>query len=306
MSIQVNFNQFYVFYICVKLGSFTKAAQELNVTLPAISMQINKLEKNLEFQLFTKKSGKIELSKKGLEILPVVNEMYSNAERLNEKIQSLTRSVYSKIMLGMHLVPAQYFTPLIARYLESKSPSTKVDFIIDNHEEILEKLRKKEIDIALIAGDHQLDDIYQQDFVRSEIIYAVCPDNPLGKKEVMMLEELSKTPTILSGEGSGFSKHLAKFYKKYKLFFDNENTELGSTVAKSFLPKSQYGAFFTDFFIEKELREKSLIQINLEISPDPMPFYFACLESRKNNQSIKEFFEIFKSENEFIRFKNNC
>ncbi len=300
----LNFNQFYVFYLCVKHGSFKKAAQRLNVTLPAVSMQIRKLEEHLEFDLFIRKTNNLELTSKALELLPIVNAIYDNVNLLSEKIHDVSKKEKTKLVIGLHSLPAQYLVPFLIPYYTKFFPEKEIDFILGEHDEVLEKLKKQEIDIALLADKHQLEDVYQQAFIKSEVIYAVCPQHPLVQNQPVSLKKIEETPTIFPSKGASFRNYILNYYNEHKLSFDNVNLKLGTMVARKLLPKTDYASFFTDFFIANELKYKILIPLILENPIPPIPFYFACMENSLQVTSVQEFFQCFEDVQAFNTYKN--
>ncbi len=303
MAIQLNYNQLYVFYLCVKHASFKEAAKELNISVPAVSMQIKKLETLLEFELFIRENAQMLPTQKALEILPAINEMFSKSEIIIEQISALTNKENNKITIGLHLVPAQEFIPVLSRYIKKYLPEKEVEFLLGNHSELLNKMKKGDIDIALLAGEHELKNIHFQKFFEVEIVYAVCSTNNIIDEQPITLKQLEMLPTLLSPEGSGFSMHIAEFYKENNISLENTNDKLGVIIAKSMLPKTEYGAFITRFSIEKELKNKELVALDLEVSPRPYDFYFACTEKKFEFKKIKEVFTLFENVEKFKMFR---
>ncbi len=298
----LNYNQFYVFYLCAKHMSYKEASKILNISVPAISMQIKNLEENIGFNLFVRKGTHLSLSPKAIELLPLINETFQKAEQLADEVSLVSNSKKNKITMGLHPFLGQCFVPIFTRHVEKHFNGLTVEYIFGNPEENYEKLLAEEINIAIFPEKIQSNKVFQQAFFKSELVYAVSSSNPLAKKKTIDLKQLAKIPTIFPNEATIYEKQARNFYRENNISFENTNT-FGMLIAMNFLPESDYGAFFSDFMIEKQLERKELSLLKLEKKPESTKFHLCCLKKNLEKAHIKNFLEYFKSINTYSKFK---
>ncbi len=298
---QLNYNQFYVFYLTAKYNSHKEAAKILNISVPAVSMQIKNLENSLGFNLFVRKGTNLSLSKKGMEILPLINATYQKAELLSDKINKMIETQKNKIFLAIHPVPAQEFIPLLTKHMDRHFPNLEIEFFLSSHKENQEKLLNNEVNILISPFEISSKKIFHQKFIESQIVYAVCPKHPLASEKNLKLTQLGQTPTILPHEAGPYQTHILDFYADNNLSLENTK-KLGMVVAKRILPHSQFGAFFSDFSVLQAAERGEIKIITLEKQPKPVQFYMACLEKNLDYIFIKSFLEYFSEINTFSAF----
>jgi DNA-binding transcriptional LysR family regulator len=177
-------------------NSFTKAAELLSLTQPAVSQHIRQLERELGATLFLRGDGSLKLTEEGaiaVKYAKRIKSLYQNMEQaLSDESRHITR-----LSVGItHTAESNIMVEILARYSNSH-PGCRITIISDGINNLYHKLKTYEIDLAIIEGKI-VDDNYNSVMLDTDsLILAVSPDNPLSKKSIVTLDELKKEKLIL-------------------------------------------------------------------------------------------------------------
>ncbi len=290
MILQLNFNQLYVYYLCIKFGSYKHVSEKLNVSVPAVNMQIKKLEDFLGFELFLRKEGKLLPTQQTIEIYPKLESMFLEAEVLNSQLHTLSHKLKKKIIIGMHLVPAQSMIPKFKQCIEEHLPEVELDFVLGDYKNLIHKMYKHEVDIAFVAVNTKLENTYMQKFYSAEILSICASDNPILNNSPISLEDFPEINVFIGSKGTEFSDHIMNFFLKNNLLIKNINDKANLLIVKNIIPKTQDIAFFPDFMIKDEIINHDFVSVNLEKKPDPLVYYLVCPIKQYDNKTFKDIF----------------
>ena len=256
-----------VFQAVAKRLSFTKAAQELFITQPAVTKHIRELEEQYKAKLFERNGNKIALTRAGDILLKYSEQIFAIYRQAEFEINTISERNTGILRLGASTTISQYvISPLLASF-HQKFPEIRVNLINGNTEAIENALINKEIDLGLIEGHSKKTQISYSEFVKDEIVLVCSKEHPLAKSADLSLEELKNTPLILRERGSGTLEVIEHFLEPSKLKLTNFQIEmqLGSTEAiKSYLLHSNCMAFLSIHAILKELSSGELRIIDVK------------------------------------------
>lgn len=192
-------------------GSYSRAAEILSLTQPAVSQHIHHLEEELGIKLFRRGEGGMKLTTEGLIALKYARRictMYQNLlSTLEDQKNSLTR-----FSVGVtHTSESNLITEVLARYCNEKE-SMRLTLCTDTISNLYDKLRAYEIDLAIVEGKMS-DEAFSSILLDTDcLMLVVAPDSPLAKKSMVTLSELKKEKMILRLPNSGtrnlFVSHL--------------------------------------------------------------------------------------------------
>ncbi len=256
-----------VFYTVAEKLSFTKAANELFITQPAVTKHIHELEKQLGISLFKRKGNSIILSPHG-EILKIyagkILQMYNELEfELAEK----NDTVKGKLRLGASTTLAQYILPKILAHLKQKHPELEIDLVTNNTEEIEKLLVDEKIDFGIVEGTSNKFPIVYQPFIKDEIVLVTSSKSKLAFAKEIKNEKLKTIPMVIRETGSGTLDVIDSALKKIGVKRKDLNIQiqLGSTESiKQYLFNSDCAAFLSIHSISKELLQNEFTVIDVK------------------------------------------
>ncbi|MGB5988427.1 MAG: LysR substrate-binding domain-containing protein [Marinifilaceae bacterium] len=237
--------------------SFSKAAEQLFISQPAVSKQIKELEKTHDIALFLRKGNRISLTPAGSIVYIYAQKAYSLHSDLNCNLGALKNSHKGTLRIGASSSITQYLIPNILANFHTRYPNISLEILNGNSFEMEQMLSKGKIDIALVENQTSKSDFNYQNFIEDEIVAIVGTQTSFAKLKYLNISDLNTIPLVLREVGSGTLQVIEKHFTKENIEIDKLNIviHLGSTEAiKNFL--SQYDAIglVSIRSIEKELQ----------------------------------------------------
>ncbi len=187
------------FLTVVELGSFSKAAQRLFVTQPAISAQIKTLERLLGVKLIIRKHNSINLTEAG-------QKFYLYAQRMEKIYEELITDIghyqtnRKTIVIGSSLIPGKYWLPKIICAFSKENPEIKIRLEIKTNNEIIKQVLSGKLDLGIISVMPRNHKILYRQIACCELTLIAPPDYP---KEEVSLKDLTKEYFVMREEDSG-------------------------------------------------------------------------------------------------------
>ncbi|GLC28815.1 LysR family transcriptional regulator [Clostridium omnivorum] len=193
------------FITLVQLKSFTRTAEALNLTQPAVSQHIRFLEEYYEVKLIKKEGRMFSITKEGMLLMKYskeLEEIYSRME-LELKKESKTKKVHE---IGATLTIGGYILPNILGMHKNLNPTIDILLQVNNTEEIIHKLINKKIELALVEGPFDRKIFKHIKIKNDELVLAVSPKHEFALKEQIDIDEIINGKLILREKGSGTRK----------------------------------------------------------------------------------------------------
>ena len=183
-------------------GSSVKAAEQLNLTQPAVSQHIKSLEEELGVTIFDRGNGRLSLTKQGNEVIDCAKKLTGIYDQLKRDIRDGS-SLKSHLTVGVtHTAASNPVIEALAVY-GAKNPQVNIKIITDNIRNLYAALRRYEIDLAFVEGREKDPDIRYLLLDTDHLVLVVAPDHPLAKKAMVTLNDLKKERMILRLPNSG-------------------------------------------------------------------------------------------------------
>jgi len=258
--------------------SFSKAAQVLFVTQPAISKHIKALEDQYKVPLFERKGNTILLTEAGTRL----NEYLQQATEIERKIEydlsilSNMSQAAGHLRLGASTTIALYILPPILSGFQREYANVHVQLVNRNSEYILNALLNHEVDIGIIEVDNKLTTVSYKPFMSDAVIPVCSANSPLAGKS-LTLKQLLKTPIALRERGSGTLNALLKSLAEHHIKPADLNVKIrlgGTEALKNFLLADQCLGFMPRPSITRQLAEGDLVEVPVEGLKITRDFYF--------------------------------
>ncbi|MCC6288297.1 MAG: LysR family transcriptional regulator [Chitinophagaceae bacterium] len=283
-----------VFHTVARRLNFTKTAEELFITQPAVTKHIHEIENYFKVKLFERNGTKIKLTAAGEMLLQYTEQIFSIYQNLEFELNSITQKQSGKIRIGASTTVAQYVLPPVLAGFHKKFSDIKVTLTTGNTEQIEQDLQNKKIDLGIIEGKSKNNLFRYTTFVKDELVLVANIHHPIAKKGIVKPEELLKIPLLLREPGSGTLEVIAHALKPLGIKISQLKVEmqLGSTESiKRYLLNSDAMAFLSIHAISNELKNKICAVVavkNLHIERD---FYF--IQQHGQPESLADLFMKF-------------
>ena len=273
-----------VFYTVANRLSFTKAANELNISQPAVTKHIKEIENQLNTKLFDRKGTTIQLTESG-KILFVYAEKSRQLYRdLEFAISQLNKQEKGKLKIGASTTIAQYILPEILAKFNSYYKDINIELVTHNSEDIATLLKNGKIDLGIVEGEWKSSYFDYQKFKKDEIVLVCKTDHPLVNKN-FKIKDLYDIDLIVREQGSGTQEFIQNQLKKSKVDLQKLNIimQLGSSESiKNYLLHSEAMAFLSISTILPELKNNQLSVIDIKNFSIERDFNFITLKGEQS------------------------
>lgn len=265
----------HIFKTVAKHLSFTKAAELLHISQPAISKTIKNLEQEYETTFFVRKRNSIELTEEGKSFLIYVNKIVAIHSEIDEQFLHKNESFPEFIKFGVSTTLSNYIIPKVIAKFRMQFPPTKFDIISDNSENIENLILNEEIDFGITEGNSSNPKLNFEKFIKDEIVLVTNVNNPSFKKGSIDIETLQKIPIIEREKGSGTREIIDAFLVENGIDNLNGVVTLNSTEAiKNYLYNSTDYALLSINAINDDLIDNKLKIVDIKGLSIERWFYF--------------------------------
>lgn len=189
--------------------SFTKAAEVLYISQPALSQQIQRLEKNLNLLLINRENQKISLTKSGKIILDYSERILALSEECCRVLMDFQKEESSKLTIGSSFTLGHSFLPKIIELFRKNYPQIDLEIILDSTIAIFQGVKDQEIDLGFVRGDISKkfnNDFLTERFVEDEILLIGSNFYPFLRKPLLRKEDLYQLKFVSLNPDCTFQK----------------------------------------------------------------------------------------------------
>ena len=273
-----------VFDTVARRLSFTKAAEELCISQPAVTRHIKVLERQMNLRLFERRGNRVALSEGGRILLKHTEAICDIARQLEDELNMLYEVHRGSLSIGASTTIAQYVLPPLLAMFHRLYDQVRLSMLTANTEQIENALLQHKIMLGLIEGESKRRDIIYTPFARDEIVLVCNPFHPLARKEDIRLDELAAIPLLLREPGSGTLEVIANGLKQAGLRLSEMTVEMhldSSESIKSYLIHSpECMAFISKDAVNKELNEGLLKSLRVKKLSMHRQFSFITLHGQ--------------------------
>jgi len=208
------------FLTVAEIGSFTRAAEAINLTQPAVSQHIKFLEEYYGVNLFKKQGRDIALTEEG----KLLFKYSKDIERLHREVENKLKNsgtIIKSYKIGATMTIGAYVLPHILAQYKKEHKNIDIILQVNNTEEITEKLLNRKIDFALVEGPFSKEKFNYIKFKDDELVLATSPNHEFCQREEVNIEDIIEGQLILREKGSGTRK-----------IFETKLTDLGIDINK--------------------------------------------------------------------------
>lgn len=283
-----------VFQTVAQKLSYTKAANELFITQPAVTKHINELEQQLQSRLFNRNGSTISLTPSGQVLLRHVEQIFKIYVQLENELSQLKGVDSGTLHIGASTTLAQYVLPKILAMFKKTHPAIDLHLVQGNSGFVEQQIIAEKLDIALVEGISHHPQINYESFVKDEIVLVVRSNNKFLNKSEIKPEQLLQIPLVLREQGSGTLDVIYKTLSKVQIHAKDLKIDiaLDSTESiKQYLLYADCAAFLSVHSITKELQQNQLSIVDIRGVDIYRTFQFIQLHGQ--SQKLGELFKRF-------------
>lgn len=282
-----------VFYTVAKLLSFTKAAETLHMTQPAVTFQVRQLEEHFNTRLFDRTHNRISLTEAGKRVYEHAEKIFELYDRLENAVRELTGEVSGVLIIGASTTIAEYLLPALLGDFKNKYPDVNVRLKVANTEAIVSMVENNVIDLGVVEAPVANKNLAVELCKDDQLVAIVPHDHPLAQQSVVKPEDVLKYPFISREEGSGTREVIIEYLGEHGVNTAGLNIimELGSSEAIKGAVEAGIGiTILSRATMEKELKLGTLTAIPLDPQLD-RPFSFVHQKQKFRQRAMEELLE---------------
>ena len=262
--------------------SYSRAAEQMNVTQPAVSMQVQQLEAELGLQLLVKVGKKVTLSQAGEEMLRQSRLILNQVLIAEEAVAAFHMTDGSRGgLLHLGVVPtAHYFAPRLLMAFAQEWPGVKFKLTVDRRDAILGMLQEHQLDVAIAGYPPSEADVEAETFARHPHCIVAAADHPLAKKRRITWEALKDEPFIFREPNSATRQFFEHLVQAQSLQVKVSMELSGNETIKQAVMAGMGISFLSAHTFQIELEAGRLAVLHLEDMPKMLDW---CLLHRRHS-----------------------
>ena len=208
--------QLRVFEASARLGSFVRAAQELHLAQPTVSVQIKKLSETVGFPLFEQVGKHIYLTDAGQRVYAGCNDVFRAFSSLEEKLTEM-RGLDSGHLQFAVTSTAKYFAPRLLGAFTQRYPGVETSLQIHNRSTLIERLKNNEDDLYMFADPPDRQEVMVQAILSNPLVVFARGDHPMAGEKDIALARLANEPFLIREPGSGTRMVTLRLFEQHGL-----------------------------------------------------------------------------------------
>ncbi len=209
--------------------SFTRAAESLHLTQPAVSMQIRQLENNLELPLFEQLGRKIYLTEAGAELYRYSLGISRRLSELQEVLNAFKGVTRGRLRVSVATTANEFGARMIGEF-SRRQQGVAISLDVTNRQQLLRHLESNERDLVIMGQPPRGLDVVAEAFMINPLVVIASPDHPLSGQSNIEPALLQQEPFVVREQGSGTRDAMERFFESQQLTL-NARLELGGNEA---------------------------------------------------------------------------
>lgn len=192
-----------VFHAVARLLSFTKAAEVLHMTQPAVTFQIRQLEEQFDTRLFDRAHNRVSLTEAGHVAFEYAETIFEKYSEMENAIREITGNISGSLTLGASTTISEYMLPSLLGDFNQKNPEVLLKLRVSNTEGIVSMVENNVIDLGVVEGPVTNKNLLVEVCRKDDLVVVVPADHELANQESVSVKKILDYPFICREEGSG-------------------------------------------------------------------------------------------------------
>lgn len=275
--------------------SFTRAAEELYLTQPAVSMQIKQFEESIGLPLFERLGKKIYLTHAGDEFYRLSKTISRQLDEAEQLIEELKGTDGGKLTVSVASTVHYFAIRLLADFCRLY-PKVRVSFKVTNRKGLLQQLEDNEADIVLMGQPPQELDLAAEAFMDNPLVVIAHAGHPLaGRKSINPLQLKNET-FLMREQGSGTRNSVERFLSEQGLNLSGSMEMNTNSAIKQGVEVGLGLGIVSLHTVERELEDRRLVVLDVESFPIMRQWYIVYREGKRLSSVAKAFEEFVRAE----------
>jgi len=240
---EINLYQLKIFYSVARHLGYSKAAEELALSQPAVSRQVAALERSLGLELFVRRGRQVALTDAGRSLFDYADRIFDLAGRAGRAMSQFIDLERGQVLIGAGASIAGHVLPPLLRAFRERFPKIDISLRLGNSAAIERSVAERELDLGFVGGDVKNPALYVEPYFRDELVMIISPEHPLANEKGVPIKDLAGETLIWREKGSATRTLTEGFLSEHGVIFKN-NMEIGDIEAIKRLVAANMGMAF--------------------------------------------------------------
>ncbi len=250
-----------VFCAVAETRSFSEASRTLNLSQPAVSLQIQALEKSFETGLFDRSDKVLKLTPSGELLYSYAKRILALTAEMEEEMGALIGQIKEELSIGASSTVGNYLLPHVIVAFRKQHPKVRINLKVGNTKEVVKLLHTGDITLGFVEGDVSKENLVVEKLASDELVLIMPHDHPWSKRKSIPITELAHEPLIVREVGSGTRQIVEKRLHEHHISMHDLNVTmvLGDTEAiKTAVEQGMGVAIVSVWTVRKEVRHGTI------------------------------------------------
>ncbi|MCU7932234.1 MAG: LysR family transcriptional regulator [Candidatus Thiodiazotropha sp. (ex Codakia rugifera)] len=292
--------QMRVFTTVARHLNYTRAANELHLSQPAVSMQIKQLEESVGLPLFEHAGKKIQLTEAGKEMFQYVRTIFQTFEEMEEVLDAMKGLDTGHLNIAVAST-VNYFAPRLLAAFSRQYPGIDLSLDVTNRERLMGLLKNNEIDIVLMGLPPEDIELVYEPFMDNPLVVIAPPGHPLQGERRIPVQRLADEVFIMREAGSGTRLAMERYFAKQSIVISTGMQMTRNEAIKQAVRAGMGLGVVSSHTIELEVETGRLVILDIDDFPIQRHWYMVYRKNKRLSPAAKAFHDFVMSEAQRIK-----
>ncbi|NCA70092.1 MAG: LysR family transcriptional regulator [Sphingobacteriia bacterium] len=284
----ISLRQLKVFDAVARHLSYTRAAEELHLTQPAVSMQVRQLEEEVGLPLFERLGNRILLTGAGREVFDYGRGINDALRELQEVLESLKGVSRGRLHLAVAST-VNYFAPRLLASFQTHYPGIALQLDVTNRERLIRLLHDNAVDLVLMGIPPSGVEVESEPFMENPLVVIAPPEHPLASQRRIPATRLAEEVFVMREPGSGTRQTMERFFSERGLILRHGMQMTRNEAVKQAVRSGLGLSVVSLHTLELELETGRLVILDVEGFPDRRQWYLAYRQGKRLSPAANAF-----------------
>jgi len=291
----VSLRQLRVFEAVARHNSYTRAAEELHLSQPAVSMQVRQLEDEIGLSLFERLGKQVVLTEAGREVFHYSRAIGQSLREMEEVLESLKGVSRGSLRIAVAST-VNYFAPRLMAIFQQRHPGIGLRLDVTNRESLVQMLDSNSVDLVLMGVPPRNVEVEAEAFMDNPLVVIAPPDHLLAGERAIPLARLAEETFVMREEGSGTRQAMERFFSERGQTIRHGMQMTRNEAVKQAVRSGLGLSVVSLHTIELELETRRLVTLDVEGFPDRRQWYLVYRRGKRLSPAAGAFREFVLSE----------
>jgi len=288
----MNLNQLKLFYLAVKRKSLSSAARELNITQPAVTKGIQRIQEHYEVNLIQRMGKEVVLTTAGEAVYEIAEKIFEMEKQAEECLLEHQQKKMDQVVLHASESFGAYFLPAIISRFNKAYPQVKVTVNIVPNNQVIDNTLNFWNDFGCISLPVKHKKLDVREILEDQPVIIIPPEHPFAQKRSVDPRDLEGQVMIMHEEGSVFQTFIHRFREKNKLAFSMPITLSNNEAIKRAVEGGTGIALLSKHAAREEIKNNQLVAVPLTGRPIIRKFYLISHKDKYLSGVVQTFIDM--------------